>query len=181
MKNSSDSFLAVGLTLLMLAFNGCGQPSNTNDKANAPQVVASNGNSGAAPSADVAATSAAPSPTPGAQGDSTVGSFAPPSASERAQAHAAPAPPAAPAKTGPQPKTQIGSGGNDFYLFTQARGTINADSELQNAGIVIEVRDGVATLTGAVPDDARRQKAARLVEGVAGIKSVKNKLRVAAK
>jgi hyperosmotically inducible protein len=180
MKNSSVSLLAVGLTLLTLVFNGCGQPSNTNDKANAPQVVASNVNS-AAPS-DVAATSAAPSPSPNTPGDSTVGTFKPPSAAERAQEKPAPSPPpTAPAKAGPLPKPQIGSGGNDFYLFTQARGAINADSELQNAGIVVDVRGGVATLTGIVPDEARKQKAAHLLQGVSGITSIKNQLRVAAK
>ncbi|MDT5295725.1 MAG: hypothetical protein QOJ76_2605 [Acidobacteriota bacterium] len=180
MKNNLVSCLAVGMALVTTAFSGCGQPSNTNDKGSAPEAVASNANS-AAP-AEAAATSAAASPTPAAPADSTVGTFKPPSAAERSSAaKAAPTPPNAPANSGPPPKTQIGSGGNDFYLFTQARAAINADSELQNAGIVLDVRGGVATLTGAVADETRRQKAARLVQGVSGITSVKNQLRVAAK
>ncbi len=57
------------------------------------------------------------------------------------------------------PTPQIGSGGNDFFLFTQARAAVNADPELKAANLVIEVKDGVVTLSGTVASAALKSKA----------------------
>lgn len=78
------------------------------------------------------------------------------------------------------PKPQIGSGGNDFSLFTLARGAINSDAELSAANLVVEVKDGVLTLGGTVASAAQKLKAEQLVRSVGGVKDVKNQLRVAA-
>lgn len=75
------------------------------------------------------------------------------------------------------PKPQIGSGGNDFYLFTQARAALNADAELKAANIVVDIKQGVATLSGAVKSAEQKSKAEQLVQA-AGLKTVKNQLRV---
>lgn len=75
------------------------------------------------------------------------------------------------------PKPQIGSGGNDFYLFTQARAALNADAELNAANLVVDVKQGVATLSGAVKNPEQKSKAEQLVRA-AGLKTVKNQLRV---
>lgn len=75
------------------------------------------------------------------------------------------------------PKPQIGSGGNDFYLFTQARAALNADAELKAANIVVDIKEGVATLSGAVKSAEQKSKAEQLVQA-AGLKTVKNQLRV---
>ncbi len=76
-----------------------------------------------------------------------------------------------------EPKPQIGSGGGDFSLFIQARGALSSDKEL--SGVVIELKEGNATLTGNVSSAALKTKAGQLVQTVKGIKSVKNNLRVA--
>ncbi len=74
---------------------------------------------------------------------------------------------------------QVGSGGNDFYLFTQARAALNADEELKKAALTLEVHASVATLTGTVRNDEQKQRAARLVQNTQGMKAVNNELRVA--
>lgn len=77
------------------------------------------------------------------------------------------------------PTPQIGSGGNDLFLFTQARAAINEDADLKAANVVIEVKEGVVTLSGAVASAALKSKAEELARG-AGAKGVKNQLRVSA-
>lgn len=76
-----------------------------------------------------------------------------------------------------EPKPQIGSGAGDFSLFIQARGALSSDKEL--SGVVIELKEGNATLTGNVSSAALKTKAEQLVQTVKGIKSVKNNVRVA--
>jgi len=75
------------------------------------------------------------------------------------------------------PTPQIGSGGDDLVLFTQVRGALSPDQELQNA-VIIEIKEGNVTLTGNVSSAAQKTKAGRLVQAVKGIKSVQNNLRV---
>lgn len=77
------------------------------------------------------------------------------------------------------PTPRIGSGGNDFFLFTQARAAINSDAELRAANLTLDVREGVATLTGTVANAALKSKAEELVQG-AGPRTVRNQLRVSA-
>lgn len=77
------------------------------------------------------------------------------------------------------PTPQIGSGGNDLFLFTQARAAINDDDELKAANVVIEVKEGVVTLSGNVASAALKSKAEGLARG-AGAKAVRNQLRVSA-
>jgi len=76
-----------------------------------------------------------------------------------------------------EPTPHIGSGGGDMFLFTQARGALSSDPELINA-VIIEIKEGNATLTGSVSSQAQKTKAGQLVQNVQGIKSVKNSLRV---
>lgn len=80
-------------------------------------------------------------------------------------------------KPAPMPTPVIGSGGNDFFLFTQARAAVNADPELKAANLILEVKDGVVTLSGAVANAAQKSKAEQLVRAV-GPKTVKNQIRV---
>jgi hypothetical protein len=83
------------------------------------------------------------------------------------------APPAA------MPTPAIGSGGNDLFLFTQARAAVNADPELRAANLVLEVKEGVLTLSGTVASAAHKSKAEQLVKE-SGVKTVRNQLRVSA-
>ncbi len=75
------------------------------------------------------------------------------------------------------PTPQIGSGGGDLSLFTEVRGALSSDQELLNA-VIIEIKEGNATLTGNVSSVAQKTKAGQLVQAVKGVKSVKNNLRV---
>ena len=77
-----------------------------------------------------------------------------------------------------EPTPQISSGGEDMFLFAQVRGALSSDTELLNA-VIIEIKEGNATLTGNVSTEAQKKKAEQLIQSVKGIKSVKNNLRVA--
>lgn len=77
------------------------------------------------------------------------------------------------------PTPQIGSGGNDFFLFTQTRAALNNDADLKAANVVVEVKDGVVTLSGTVASAALKSKAEQLARG-AGSKEVRNQLKVSA-
>ncbi|MBA3806578.1 MAG: BON domain-containing protein, partial [Acidobacteria bacterium] len=77
----------------------------------------------------------------------------------------------------PAPTPQIGTGGNDFFLFTQTRAALDKDDELKNSAIVVEIHEGVVTLNGTAANNEQIKKAARVVQAVAGVKSVKNQLR----
>jgi predicted small secreted protein len=77
------------------------------------------------------------------------------------------------------PKSQIGSGGNDLYLYTRARAALSADAELNAANIIVDVKEGVGALRGAVASETQKSKAEQIVRE-AGVKNVRNQLRVAA-
>lgn len=76
------------------------------------------------------------------------------------------------------PEPQIGSGGNDLFLFTKVRGAIETDAELKGSGIILNASDGVVVLSGAVADEARKSRAEQLARGVEGVKGVRNELRI---
>lgn len=75
------------------------------------------------------------------------------------------------------PTPQIGSGGGDLSLFTQVRGALGSDEELMKA-VIVEIKEGNATLSGNVSSEAQKTKAGQLVQNVNGIRSIKNNLRV---
>ena len=83
-------------------------------------------------------------------------------------------------KTADVPRPQIGSGGNDLFLFTQARAALGSDAELKGANPVVEVKDGVLTLSGTVATPAQKSRAEQVARGIGGVKAVKNQLRVSA-
>lgn len=121
--------------------------------------------------ANTVAASANATPAPATStGDAATQQSTPPAPQSRASVNA----PAA--KT---PKPQIGSGGNDLFLFTQARAAINNDADLKAANLIVEVKEGVVTLSGNVASAALKSKAEELARG-AGAKDVKNQLRVSA-
>lgn len=82
------------------------------------------------------------------------------------------------AQTAKMPEPQIGSGGQDLFLFTKVRGAIEADADLKGSGIILNASDGVVVLSGAVADEARKTRAEQLARGVEGVKGVRNELRV---
>ena len=84
------------------------------------------------------------------------------------------------AKAANVPRPQIGSGGNDLFLFTQVRAALGADAELKGASPVVEVKDGVLTLSGTVATPEQKSRAEQVARGVSGVKAVRNQLRVSA-
>ena len=143
-----------------LALSGCGGVETTGGNNNGGTAPSSANASTPAP-ANVAAV--APSPV------TNVGATPP-------QPGATPKSINAPQSNAPKP--QIGSGGNDFSIFTQARGALNGDPELKTANIIVEVKEGVVTLSGGLASAAQKAKAEQLVRAVSGVKDVKNQLRV---
>jgi hypothetical protein len=77
-----------------------------------------------------------------------------------------------------EPMTKIGSGGDDLALFAQVRSAFSADPELFN-GVIVEIKEGRAALSGKVSSEEKKKKAEQLVQNISGIKSVKNNVRVA--
>lgn len=75
------------------------------------------------------------------------------------------------------PNPQIGTGGNDFFLFTQTRAALDADPDLRTANITVDVKAGVLTLNGTVANASQKSKAEQLVRRVDGVKDVRNRLR----
>jgi|SRR4030095_1738782 hyperosmotically inducible periplasmic protein len=76
------------------------------------------------------------------------------------------------------PSPQIGSGGNDFFLFTQVRAAINSEPELKGLDIALDIKEGVATMSGTVATPIQKARAEQVVRDISGVKSVNNQLRV---
>lgn len=158
MKTNKPFTLITGLTLAALISSGC-ERARSNNTASADATVAVNGNAGLPPPAP--ATSATTNNSMAADSATTNQGRT----TERANKD-------------PEPK--IGNGGNDFYVFTQARAVLNADSELKNSNIVIDIKNGSVTLTGNISNAEQKARAEQLVSAVEGVKSVKNQLSVSA-
>lgn len=149
-----------------LNFNGCGGAASTAGDKTA--VAPSTANTATpAPTAGTAATPAANVP---AAADTAARPGTVPAPEAR---NAGIAPPAA------APTPQIGSGGNDLFLFTQARAAVNADPDLKAANLSVEVKEGVVTLNGTVASAALKARAEELARGIRP-KDVRNQLRVSA-
>lgn len=157
MKTNRLITLMAGLTLAALIFSGCAGTSNT-DTAASNTALAANGNANM--------PSAAPAMTANASNSMTTGD----SATNQGRG----------TRTTKDPEPKIGAGGNDFYLFTQARAALNADSELKNSNIVVDVKNGSATLSGTIPNAEQKSRAEQLVRALSGITSVKNQLNISA-
>lgn len=161
--------LAASLTFCAaLALNGCGGAGGASGSSNAannrrpPEAVANatpaaNTAPASPPAPIVNASSAAPTTAPAG----TVGGDNKAGASN-------------------MPRPQIGSGGNDLFIFTQARAALGADAELKGANPVVEVKEGVLTLSGTVANTSQKTRAEQVVRAVGGVKTVRNQLRVSA-
>ncbi len=76
-----------------------------------------------------------------------------------------------------EPSPVISSGANDFVTFSQVRAAISADKELLDF-IVVDVKNGVVTLSGKAANAEQKAKAAQLAQTVKGIKGIKNNIQV---
>jgi len=75
---------------------------------------------------------------------------------------------------------KIGTGVDDGWLWTKTRFDLAAASDLSDSTINVDVDNAVVTLTGTVPTAAQKAKAESVAKSVAGVKGVKNQLKVGA-
>lgn len=158
----ANSIAITGALIFLSMLSGCGDAGGAGDKGNT--------NGGASQSADnnsIQVTTVSPTPTAlnAPPTDKTIPQATAPARNNNAQVNTA-------------PKPQIGSGGNDFFQFTQARAAIGADPDLKTTNIVVDVKGGVVTLSGTVASAAQKSKAEQLMRGVAGVKTVNNGLQI---
>ena len=66
----------------------------------------------------------------------------------------------------------------DGAAATEIEHRFSADKTVNAQMIEIDVRGGVATLKGRVPDQAAKERAEKLAEGVPNVKSVRNDITV---
>lgn len=157
MKTNRLITILASLVLAALISSGCTRTDNANTSASntSPAV---NGNANLPPTA--------PSTTATANGSATA------DGSKTNDGRAT--------RSSKDPEPKIGTGGNDFSLFTQARAALNADSELKNSNIVVDIKDGSATLSGSISNAEQKTRAEQLIRAIDGIKTVKNQLNVSA-
>ena len=74
---------------------------------------------------------------------------------------------------------KVGTGLNDGWLWTKTRFDLAAADDLRDSTINVDVVDEVVTLSGTVATAAQKAKAESIAKGVAGVKQVKNMLKVA--
>ena len=74
----------------------------------------------------------------------------------------------------------IGTGVNDGWLWVKTRFELAGVDDLRDSTINVDVSNAVVTLSGTVASAAQKTKAADTAKTVEGVKSVNNKLLVAA-
>lgn len=158
LTSSLGAFAASGVFLCLLAFSSCGSGSEKTEVAKNAGV-----NPPASNSLPVSSATPVTSSTPAESPVTNAGSNQTAKSDKRRV-------------TDPQP--EIGTGGNDFFLFTKTRSALAADPDLKAATIIVEVKGGVLTLNGTIPNAALRMKAEQLVRSVEGVKEVRNRLRI---
>jgi len=72
----------------------------------------------------------------------------------------------------------VGLHATDDVLFRTVQKQLLEDPELAEVAIAASVRDGIVTLTGAVPDAALRDHAVEVTAQVAGVSGVESQIRV---
>lgn len=170
-RNCTIGFFAA---LLSVASFGCSASSTgsnavNTDNSNVSTVAAANSNGYSANNSMSSATTNT-APLPANTPISTAELLAAKNASVNSNVKSKP--------TGPAPTPKIGSGGGDLAIFLQVRSALNTEQEFVN-GVILDVKEGNAKLSGKVTSAEKKKKAEQLVQKVAGIKSVKNELQVA--
>jgi hyperosmotically inducible periplasmic protein len=157
----ASSVAISGVIVCLLSLTACGNKASSNMESNNAGTSTAARNDGNAVAANSPGSSLASAPTSD--------KAAPGPNQTRSQN-------SSPASSGPTP--QVGTGGSDFFVFTQARAGLDADADLKTANIVIDVKGGLLTLSGTVANAEQKSKAEQLVRAVDGVKDVKNQLRI---
>jgi len=75
---------------------------------------------------------------------------------------------------------KIGAGLDDGWLWSKTRFDLAAADDLRDSTINVDVENGVVTLSGTVANAEQKAKAETVAKAVAGVKGVKNLLKIAA-
>lgn len=67
---------------------------------------------------------------------------------------------------------------DDSVITTKAKSALLADTTVKGTDINVETNRGVVSLSGMVDNDRQRDRAASIVRGIDGVKSVENKMSV---
>lgn len=73
---------------------------------------------------------------------------------------------------------QAGSMVDDATIVTKVKSQLAADDDIKALAIDVDAKDGMVTLTGTVPNDAAKDRAADIVKNTEGIKGLDNQLTV---
>ncbi len=74
----------------------------------------------------------------------------------------------------------VGTGANDAWLWTKVRAQLMTADDLRDSTINVDVENDVVTLSGTVSNGNQKVRAADIAKKTEGVKSVNNKLTVAA-
>ena len=72
----------------------------------------------------------------------------------------------------------IGQHVSDGTITAKAKAELIGAKDVKASRVHVKTRRGVVWLTGNVPSAAERQRAQEIVEGISGVRSVKNRLKV---
>jgi hyperosmotically inducible periplasmic protein len=72
----------------------------------------------------------------------------------------------------------IGQHVNDGTITAKAKAELIGAKDVKASRVHVKTRRGVVSLTGTVPSAAEKQRAQEIVEGISGVRSVKNRLKV---
>jgi hyperosmotically inducible protein len=68
---------------------------------------------------------------------------------------------------------------SDDAISDQVMIKLSSDPVVKGGGLHADVKNGVVTLTGSVPEQRQKDKAGKIAKGVKGVKSVVNNITVA--
>lgn len=66
----------------------------------------------------------------------------------------------------------------DDFISDSIRAKLSGDARVKGARIEVEVKEGVATLTGEVATEKQKNRAESLTKKIKGVKSVVNKIQI---
>jgi hyperosmotically inducible periplasmic protein len=90
------------------------------------------------------------------------------------------APPARPdtPSSGPAKSEPLGERISDGTITAKAKAQLIGAKDVKASQVHVKTRHGVVSLTGKVASTAEKQRAQEIVEGVSGVRSVSNRLKI---
>lgn len=67
---------------------------------------------------------------------------------------------------------------SDDMIYNNVRIKLAGDQVVKGGALMVDVKDGVVTLTGSVEEQKQKDRAAKLAKGIKGVKQVINNLTV---